>query len=403
MLKLALLLIAACPPVFAANLAVNLSGTTNQAFDNKLQDTDVQVARFVIQAGGGDVAVDAIVLHVSNAAAPFAFTGVRLFYDADGNSTFDPSEELSTVQAVSGGAVTFTESFTAVNGLSRELQVRVNIGTDVSTYGEGFQFRIDAATSIVLPGGSPDTVSGTFPVTANAITLRNSLNRLVQGTGNPSAPRSVERGSQNVAALHFAIDSLTPTAPGELVGIDLQAVTLSITVQNNAQTAAVASLSLWQDDGDALFEPGAGEIQIQQRTAADIGKWVPAGNVIGVAFDGTAIAVLPSINVGQARVFWVSVSFVAGSECVAEVSVNRANVQGSLGAGADFFVTIPTSIGGEVITVTQQPAPPAPDEAQGEGGCAVSAHRQWSALALCLALLSPTAKLRRKRHGSSYT
>src|SRR5690606_13533624 len=81
-------------PALAADLAVNLSGQSGGAFSTRLQSNDVQVARFVLQASGGDVTVDAITLHLSNfAMADDALTGVRLFYDADGNNVFDPSEE----------------------------------------------------------------------------------------------------------------------------------------------------------------------------------------------------------------------------------------------------------------------------------------------------------------------
>ncbi len=136
---LAILLAASALP--AANVAVNLSGTTNQPFANKLVDTDVQVARFVLQASGGDVTIDGITIDFSNPTnAALAFSGVRLFYDANGNGTFeDPAEELGSVQAVGTGAVTFTETFTALNGLIRELQVRVHIGNNVAVYGEAFQ------------------------------------------------------------------------------------------------------------------------------------------------------------------------------------------------------------------------------------------------------------------------
>ncbi len=369
---LAILLAAGALP--AANVAVNLSGTTNQPFANKLVDTDVQVARFVLQASGGDVIIDGVTIDFSNPTnAALAFSGVRLFYDANGNGTFeDPAEELGSVQAVGTGSVTFTETFTSLNGLIRELQVRVHIGNNVAVYGEAFQARIDAAASIILPGASSDTVSGTFPATGNAITIRNSVNQLVQGTGNPATPRTVAKGSQSVSGVHFIIDCQVATNPGELVGIDLQGIAISVTTQTAGQTAAVSGVSLWQDDGDGLFEPGAGEIQILGRTPADVGKWIAAGNVITVTFDGTSIAVLPQINTGQARAFWASISFVGGMECVCQVSVNRTGIQGSLGNLADFFVTNPASIQGEVITVADVPKGDKAPEASGEGGCSTS-------------------------------
>lgn len=400
-LRLLPLLLAGACALPAANLAVNLSGTTNQSFANKLSDTDVQVARFVLQASGGDVAVDAITITVSNAtAAANAFTGMRLFYDADGNGTFDASEELSTVQAVTGtGLMVFTESFTALNGLQRELQVRVNIGSDVSVYGQAFSVSIAVDTDIELPVASPDTVSGTFPVTSNTLTIRNSVNQLVPGSGNPASPRSVEKGSSNIAALHVVLDSLVPTSPGELVGLDLQAIAISITLQTAAQATAVSALGLWQDDGDTAFEPNSGEVLIQGRSPADMGKWSTAGNVITVTFDGTAISVLPQINTGQARAFWVGISFAGGAECICEVSLNRTNVQGVWGVNGDFFVTSPTAITGNVITVTTQPSAPKAAEAEGEGGCSTNSEPiSWfSALLLVAAGFASVMRVAKRK------
>ena len=40
-------------PVSAASLAFNLSGTTGPDFGNQLNDTDVEVARYVLQPTGG--------------------------------------------------------------------------------------------------------------------------------------------------------------------------------------------------------------------------------------------------------------------------------------------------------------------------------------------------------------
>lgn len=388
----------------AGNLSVNLSGTTNQAFPNRLTDTEVQVVRFVLQSTGSNTTVDSITVTVSNAASAVnAFTGMRLFYDADGNGSFDASEELSTVQTVTGATTTFTETFTAMNGLIRELQVRVNIGSNPTVYGEAFTFSIAAGTDLSLPGAPTDTVSGTFPVTGNALTIRNSTNQLVPGTGNPTAPRGIAKGSQNAAALHFVIDSLVPTSPGELVGIDLQAIAISVTTQTAGQTSAVSGVTLWQDDGDAFFEPSAGEVLILARTPADLGKWTPAGNVITVTFDGTPINTLPQINTGQARTFWVGISFAGGADCVCEVSVNRTNIQGSLGVAADFFVISPSAISGEVITVADQPAGPELPEADGEGGCSSSeAQLSWiSALLLALAGFASAARLFKRKLSSS--
>ncbi|MBE7493152.1 MAG: hypothetical protein HS108_15535 [Planctomycetes bacterium] len=393
--RLCLALAALAGGLSAANVAVNLSGTTNPAFANKLSDSDVQVVRFVMQASGGDVNVSSVTLTVSNATqAAVAFTGIKLFFDSEPNGTFDPGEQVGTTQTIAGATVTFNGTFTVKNGLIHELQVRVDIGASTAVYGEAFQFSIAAGTDIGLPGAPTDTVSGAFPFTGNALTIRNSVNQLVPGTGNPASPRSVQHGSQNVAALQFALDSLVPVAPGELVGLDLQSLAISITTQTASQTAAVSALALWQDDGDALFEPGSGEALILARTPADLGKWTAAGNVITVTFDGAAINVLPTILTGQARTFWVGISFAGGADCVCEVSVNRSNVQGSLGTAADFFVTSPTAITGNVITVANLPKPPAAPEAEGEGGCSTDT-RQVPVFALLIAAVAGFASLRR--------
>ena len=52
-------------PLAANDLAFNLSGTTGPDFGNQLNDTEVEVARFVVQGSGGTVQVDAVTVHVT--------------------------------------------------------------------------------------------------------------------------------------------------------------------------------------------------------------------------------------------------------------------------------------------------------------------------------------------------
>ncbi len=362
-------------PALAADLAVNLSGQSGGAFSTRLQSNDVQVARFVLQASGGDVTVDAITLHLSNfAMADDALTGVRLFYDADGNNVFDPSEELDVAQAPNGtdDFLTFTHTFTALSGQIRELQVRATVGNNPAAYGQSFQFRIDSAASIALANGA-DTISGTLPAQSQAVTIRHSENRVQPGTGNPLEPRQTYFGRTNVAALHFLVESLNPAPPGQLSGIDLAAVTISVTMGTNEQTDAVTRLALWQDDGDGSFEPGSGEVLIQERTPADAGKWGINGSVITVVFDGTAIQALQDIAAGQVRAFWVGIDFSGnGPAGVCEVSVNSSGIQGALGPAADHFIANPPLVSGNVLTLSDRPPTPKSREAQGEGGCSAT-------------------------------
>jgi hypothetical protein len=214
------------------------------------------------------------------------------------------------------------------------------------------------------------------------------VNRLQPGTGNPSSPRDTFFGRSNVAALHFLVDSLTATPPGQLSGIDLAAITVSVTLATNQQTAAVTRLTLWQDDGDANFEPNSGEVLILARTPADAGKWGIAGSVISVVFDGTSVQNLQDIPAGQARAFWVGIDFSAdGPEAVCEVSVNSGGVLGALGTAADHFIANPALISGNVLALKAKPPKPKSVEAKGEGGCAASAVPFNLALLAALALL----------------
>jgi hypothetical protein len=397
---LAALLAILALPASAANLAVNLSGQSGPAFATQLQSTDVQVARFVLQASSGDVTVDAINLHFSNAAnADEAFTGVRLFYDADGNNIFDTSEELDASHAPNGtdDFLTFTETFTAVSGQIRELQVRATVSANVAAYGQAFQFRIDGAGSIALANGA-DTISGTLPAQAGAITIRHSQNRLQPGTGNPTQPRETFFGRDNVAALHFLVESLSATAPGQLAGIDLSSFTISVTLATNAQTEAITRVSLWQDDGDAAFEPGSGEVLIQARNPADVGKWGIAGSVISVVFDGTPIQNLQDVAAGQVRAFWIGIDFADdGPEAVCEVSLNSGGVQGALGPAADFMIANPALVSGNVLTLTEKPPKPKSREAQGEGGCSAYGWVQFNVPMLAVAAMLLFVRSRRKR------
>ena len=380
-------------PCSAANLAFNLSGTTGPDFGNNLNDTDVEVARFVVQPTVGNVDIDSITIHISNfALADEAFTRLRLFFDADGNGTFDPSEELDeTSTIVPNGTtddVTFTETFTAPVGVIRTLQLRVNIGVNASIYGEAYNFSIDPQTDIVLTNPGSDTITTVTVATSNDISIRHSENQLVVGTGNPSAPRTAGFNSTNVGALHFIVSSLTPTGVGQLQGIDLASISLSITCATPAQTAAVTRLTLWQDDGDALFEPGFGEVLILSHIPTDVGKWVVSGSVITVTFDGSPIQNLTDIPSGSVRTFWVGIDFGSAPAATVEVSISRTDIIGALGAGADFFVNVPNFLSGDVINVTTPPKAPKSPEAQGEGGCSTNDHSGY--LMLVLGLLALT-------------
>lgn len=386
---LAALAIIFAVPVFAqGDLAVRVSGSTPADYSNHLNSTNRLVARFELEATGADVQVDDVTVHFSNETmADEAFSAIRLYYDANGNGTLEGTEQVGT-DAVPNGSdafATFTGTFTALAGLIRDLYVQVDIGNDPASYGQEFTFRIDADVSLTLNNGT-DTVSGAFPVTANTLTIRHSENEIVPGTGNPSAPRTVHLGSNNVGVLHFIVASLTPTPPGQLSGIDLSSITITVTVGNSAQTAIVERLTLWQDDGNGSFNPGSGEVLIQERTPADIGSWTVAGSVINVTFSGSPVQLLSDIPSGGAKALWVGIDFGDGPESVCEVSVSRTNVVGALGTDADFFVTATTNVNGDVITISEKPPPGRSYDPPGEGGCSTGEGTRFNLFVLTFVL-----------------
>ncbi|MBX3458673.1 MAG: hypothetical protein KF696_01765 [Planctomycetes bacterium] len=379
-------------PLAAASLSVNLSGTNGPSYATQLGSTNMQVARFVAQASGGDVLCNALTVHFDNAAnAAIVFSGVRVFFDADHNGIFDATEELATSQAPNGtdNFLTFTEAFTALQGQFHEVQVLVTVTANAAAYGEAFRFRIDAAASIDLDDPLTDSVTGTFPVQANTVTIRHSENRLQPGTGNPTSPRTVSFGATNVAALHFIVESLNPTPPGQLSGIQLATISASVTLPSSLDTAAVTRLALWQDDGDSAFEPGSGEVLIQARTPSDVAAWSVAGSVITVTFDAGTV---PAIPTGQVRAFWISINFnSSGPQTSCEVTVSRTGVLSALGAAADFFIATPPLVSSNVISLRPKPPKPKSKEAQGEGGCSTigAPGRFWAICVLvgCFGLI----------------
>jgi hypothetical protein len=402
----ALLLTAA--PAFAADLTVNVSGNTSPDFANVLNDSDVEVARFVFQATGGDVVVDEVVLHVSNhLLADEAFTAVRVLFDEEPNGTFNPAtEQVGTDQVPDGlgSALTFTGTFTVKSGMIHTLLVLVDVANNATVYGESFNFTVDPQADVTLADPVTDTIINSNVGVSNSITLRHSVNQLVPGTGNFTEPRQTTFGRTNFPALHFVIDSLVPVGPGQLQGIDLAAITISITCANAAQTDVPTRLRLWTDDGDSAFEPNAGEILIQERTPADVTKWIVAGSVISITFDGTPIQNLQDIPSGSARTFWISIDFGSGPDTTCEVSLTRTNVLGALGADADYFVTTPTAISGDVITVTDPPPKARSANPPGEGGCSTGDGSSWFMLIGLLATLMATARvLRCKRPDAEHT
>ena len=131
----------------AATLNVTLSGASPANFENRLSDTSVEVTRFVLTSTGAAVDCSAVTITFTNpTTADEAFTAVRVFYDANGNSSFEAGEEIGTSQAPNGAAATlaFTGAF-SVPTSSRLMQVVVNTGANVASYGDAFRFSIAAA------------------------------------------------------------------------------------------------------------------------------------------------------------------------------------------------------------------------------------------------------------------
>lgn len=384
----------------AATLNVTLSGASPANFENRLSDTSVEVTRFVLTSTGAAVDCSAVTITFTNpTTADEAFTAVRVFYDANGNSSFEAGEEIGTSQAPNGAAATlaFTGAF-SVPTSSRLMQVVVNTGANVASYGDAFRFSIAAAADITLVNPGTDSVTGAFPVQGNTLTIRNSVTNLLAGTGNPASPRTVARGSSNVAGAHFRLDCLAAVIPGELVGLDLSSITVNLNLGAPADANVIASVSLFGDDFDAAFEPNTQDPLIQARTSADVAKWTVAGSTLTVIFDGAAITALTSINSGTVRAFWIGVSFNSTADAIVEVLVNRTGILGSEGAAGDFLTTAITSVSGNVITVSGSGGGGGggsgiSNSAREEGGCSA---QNGAGLALAMfALLAGLAVRRR--------
>ena len=134
----------------AADLGVNLSGLSPGPFSNRLNDADVEVARFVLHATGGDVTVGSVTISFGDpAAVQTSISALRVFYDADGNGTFTAGEQVGTDQTPDGvnGFLTFAGPFTALSTFQRDLQVRADITSNPAGYGVAFQFSIAASAT----------------------------------------------------------------------------------------------------------------------------------------------------------------------------------------------------------------------------------------------------------------
>lgn len=340
----------------AASVNVALSGASPANFDNRLNDTSVEAARFVLTISGGSVDLSGVTLSFSNAAnADEAFSAVRLFVDLNGNQSFEsPSEEFSPVGGIApdgiNGFLAFSKAFTLATGTTL-MQVVVNTSGNVAAYGESFRFSIAAAADFTLVNPGTDNVTGSFPVQSNSITIRNSVTNLLSGTGNPAAPRTVSRGAQNVAGTHFRLDCLSATVPGELLALNLASITVNINLGSPAEAAVINSVNLHGDDFDAVFEPTGADTLIQSRTSADAAKWMVSGSTLTVVFDGAPVAAL-SVASGSVRAFWIGLSFNNSANAVVEVLVSRTGILGAAGAVGDFLTTGVVTVSGNVITVS---------------------------------------------------
>ncbi len=387
----------------AATLNVTLSGASPANFENRLSDTSVEVTRFVMTSTGASVDCSAVTLTFTNpTTADEAFTAVRVFYDANGNSSFEAGEEIGVGQAPNGAAATllFTGAFT-VPTTSRLMQVIVNTGANVASYGGAYRFSIAAAADISLVNPGTDSVTGSFPVQGNTLTIRNSVTNLLQGTGNPASPRTVARGSTNVAGAHIRLDCIAAVIPGELVGLDLSSLTVNLNLGSAADANVITSVGLFGDDFDAAFEPSGADPLIQSRTSADVAKWTVAGSTLTVIFDGALITALTSINSGTVRAFWIGVSFNSTADAIVEVIVNRTGILGSEGAGGDFLATAITSVSGNVITVSGSGGGGGgggiSNSAREEGGCVASPTGGLWPVAALIAILALSLRIRRER------
>ena len=393
--------------VAAATVNVTLSGASPANFENRLSDTGVEVARFVLTGSGGSVVCTGVTITFTNpTGADEAFTAVRLFYDANGNNTFEAGEELGTPGGVapngSAATISFNTGFTVPVG-SRLLQVTVNTGSNPAAYGQGFRFSIAAGADVALSSPGTDNVTGTFPVQGNTVTVRNSVTNLLAGTGNPAALRTVPRGTQNAAGLHFRLDCLAAITPGELVGLKLQTLTVNLNLGSAAHATVISAVSLFNDAFDALFEPNTQDILVQTRTSADVAQWQLSGAVLSVTFDGAAIAALSQVNSGAVRAFWVGVSFNTSADAQLEVILNRTGILGTAGGEGDFISTAIASVSGNVITVTGSGGGGGGSKSNGvgeEGGCAVSEVGALPWLMALLALLTLILQTRVKAQGA---
>lgn len=387
----------------AATLNVTLSGASPANFENRLSDTSVEVARFVLTSTGASVDCSAVTITFTNPTmADEAFTAVRVFYDANGNLSFEAGEEIGASQVPNGAAATlvFTGPFTVPTS-SRLMQVIVNTGANNAAYGESFRFGIAAAGDIALVNPGTDSVAGTFPVQGNSITIRNSVTNLLAGTGNPAAPRTVPRGSQNVAGAHFRLDCLSATAPGELLALTLASITVNINLGSAADAAVINSVNLHGDDFDAVFEPTGADALIQSRTSADTAKWLLSGSTLTVVFDGAPLAAI-SIPSGTVRAFWIGLSFNTTANAVVEVLVSRTGTLGAAGAVGDFMTTGVVTVSGNVITVSGSGGGGGGGQGNSpgeEGGCVASPTGATPWMVLTFAAGLWLIFQRKRRHG----
>lgn len=383
-------------PAAAATLTVTVSPEAPPAFANRLLDTNVPVADFTLAAAGGDVTLTAVTITVSNATnAGVAFTSMRVFFDINGDGVFDAGDEIDTFQNPAGSSTfTFTENFTVLSGLARRLQVQVDIGNIPAVYGETFIFSLASSGDLTRQNGG-DSIAGTFPVAGNAVLLRNSITEIGAGSGNPTSGRNVAVGTTNAPALHFKLDSKAGVGPGELVGLKLESLEVTVNLGAASHADVLDSVELYSDNGNTAFEPGSGDNLILRRTPAETTKWQVSGTVLTVTFDGAEIAALPTITTGTTRSFWIAYDLANSGSGQLECQVKGIGVIGTEGDDGDFIMAAPAAVsGGTIFVVTvSTPSDLKKDEEYKEGGCAVGA----AIPPLVLLVLLPVLALRRRR------
>ncbi|MEZ6184914.1 MAG: VCBS repeat-containing protein [Planctomycetota bacterium] len=228
-----------------------------------------------------------------NDATDVAAVAVVRDVDVDGRLSA-PDVELAratTPFPVNDGVATVAGMSETITGTAVHLLVVYDFATPAAGDNERFRARIASSGDVGLGGG---TVTGSFPIQGGQMTVVGGLD-LLPAPGSPASAvlSGLPLADQPLLELRARANGTTSAT--------LDALRVSARGSAN-DTTALTNLRIYRDDGDDVFEPGAGD-------------GAPLATVAGFGVDDGSVvfsSLGQTIPTGTSRSYWIAATIPSG-------------------------------------------------------------------------------------------